>query len=294
MTTNNALTDSAFAEEIISKFLADPTDRLITLKQLVDSANYAASVAPSAWGVTLYSNIFRLNVGMVEVLVVGNGFIRLNCIGQTGEEPFIGSHFEKTEYRSVPNPQCRFLGTPSEFAEIKSNLQAYHKKFIDTVGRKKNGEPFIGSNAIKSHFAGLMDYAHAFVDSQIQSESHWIGNDELSSSEPLHEGGRLTVLVNAFERNTTARKKSLEHYGATCVVCGFNAQREYGVQVTEIIHVHHLKPLSSIGQSYIIDPISDLRPVCPNCHAVIHSRDPIFSIDELAALFQKKKSCIEQ
>ena len=294
MITTDALSDSAFAEDIISNFLADPTDRLIALKQLVDSANYAASVAPSAWGVTLYSNIFRLNVGMVEVLVVGNGFIRLNCVGQAGEEPFIGSNFENTEYRSVPNPQCRFLGTPNEFAEIESHLQTYHKKFIDIVGLKKNGEPFTGSNAIKSHFAGLMDYAHTFVASQVPDEKHWIAKDELSSSEPFFEGGRLTILVNAFERNTTARKRCLEHYGATCVVCGFNAQQKYGDHITEVIHVHHLKPLSSIGQGYIIDPISDLRPVCPNCHAVIHSRDPIFSIDELAALFQKEKSCIEQ
>jgi predicted HNH restriction endonuclease len=100
--------------------------------------------------------------------------------------------------------------------------------------------------------------------------------------------------VNAFERNLTALKRCLEHYGATCVVCGFNAQQKYGNLVTEVIHVHHLKPLSSIGQNYIVDPISDLRPVCPNCHAVIHSRNPVFSIDELTSLFQKEKSCIEQ
>ncbi len=31
------------------------------------------------------------------------------------------------------------------------------------------------------------------------------------------------------------------------------------------IHVHHLKPLSEVGYEYRVDPIRDLRPVCPNC-----------------------------
>lgn len=44
----------------------------------------------------------------------------------------------------------------------------------------------------------------------------------------------------------------------------------YGV--SGIIHVHHLKPLhESIGIG-IVDPSRDLVPVCPNCHAVIHSK----------------------
>jgi 5-methylcytosine-specific restriction protein A len=32
---------------------------------------------------------------------------------------------------------------------------------------------------------------------------------------------------------------------------------------------------------YSVDPIKDLRPVCPNCHMVIHSKKEGFSIDEV-------------
>jgi 5-methylcytosine-specific restriction protein A len=39
--------------------------------------------------------------------------------------------------------------------------------------------------------------------------------------------------------------------------------------------------LASIGVSYTVDPIKDLRPVCPNCHAIIHRTDPPCSVDEL-------------
>ena len=34
---------------------------------------------------------------------------------------------------------------------------------------------------------------------------------------------------------------------------------------------------------YDVDPINDLMPVCPNCHAMLHRRTPPFSVEELAA-----------
>jgi 5-methylcytosine-specific restriction protein A len=50
------------------------------------------------------------------------------------------------------------------------------------------------------------------------------------------------------------------------------------------IQVHHTVPLSSIGTEYVIDPIRDLIPVCPNCHAMLHRKTPPFSIAELRGL----------
>nr|WP_232850432.1 hypothetical protein [Enterococcus innesii] len=36
-----------------------------------------------------------------------------------------------------------------------------------------------------------------------------------------------------------------------------------------------------ISQDYEIDPISDMKPVCPNCHSMLHRRRPAYSIKEL-------------
>jgi 5-methylcytosine-specific restriction protein A len=38
------------------------------------------------------------------------------------------------------------------------------------------------------------------------------------------------------------------------------------------IHVHHLKLVSQGPRK--IDPKKDLVPVCPNCHAMLHTRIP--------------------
>jgi hypothetical protein len=47
------------------------------------------------------------------------------------------------------------------------------------------------------------------------------------------------------------------------------------------IHVHHRKPLALIGRSYAVNPVKDLVPVCPNCHAMLHTQNPPLSVEEL-------------
>jgi predicted HNH restriction endonuclease len=107
--------------------------------------------------------------------------------------------------------------------------------------------------------------------------------DELEDEEieTLPEGATTRRLVNAYERNPLARQKCIEKYGAKCYVCGFSFGATYGQIVDGFIHVHHLRQLSKVGENYNVDPIADLRPVCPNCHAVIHHRDPAYSIEEV-------------
>jgi 5-methylcytosine-specific restriction protein A len=95
------------------------------------------------------------------------------------------------------------------------------------------------------------------------------------------EGMKKIILVNKYERNPDARKKCLSYYGTVCSVCHFDFEKVYGKLGKGYIHVHHLTPLSCIGKEYNLDPIRDLRPICPNCHAMIHRGDIVLGIEEL-------------
>lgn len=108
--------------------------------------------------------------------------------------------------------------------------------------------------------------------------------DEVEETEVHTEGTVLKVLVNRFERDSEARQKSIAHHGCRCMVCGFDFQSAYGELGQGFIHVHHTVPISSIGQAYVVDPKTDLKPVCPNCHAMLHKRSPPYSIDELKTI----------
>lgn len=95
------------------------------------------------------------------------------------------------------------------------------------------------------------------------------------------EGSVRRVTVNAYERDPRARRACIEHYGARCIVCSVSFEARYGAAGLGFIHVHHLVPLAEVGQTYEVDAINDLRPVCPNCHAMLHRRQPPFTIDEV-------------
>lgn len=103
------------------------------------------------------------------------------------------------------------------------------------------------------------------------------------------EGKRHQVTVNAYERNREARKECIKHYGAECSVCGFSFGKYYGQDLEGYIEVHHLKPLVECGKNYQVDPIRDLRPVCANCHAVIHRHKSLYSLDEMKRMIKGRK-----
>ena len=66
-----------------------------------------------------------------------------------------------------------------------------------------------------------------------------------------------------------------------------NFEKTYGERGKGFIHVHHLDPLGTRKKRKKIDPIKDLVPVCPNCHAMLHSTDPPLGIEELKREFVK-------
>jgi 5-methylcytosine-specific restriction protein A len=100
-------------------------------------------------------------------------------------------------------------------------------------------------------------------------------------SNPLYEGAVKMVYINKYERNPLARRMCIEHYGCFCNICKFDFYVTYGDLGKGYIHVHHLIPISSIGESYILNPEQDLIPVCPNCHGMIHKNSPPLEIVEL-------------
>jgi 5-methylcytosine-specific restriction protein A len=113
--------------------------------------------------------------------------------------------------------------------------------------------------------------------------------EEIIDITDLHEGASRQIFVNAYERNAEARRQCLEAHGTNCVVCNFSFEEIYGDIATGFIHVHHLSPIALKGGKYKINPVKDLRPVCPNCHAVIHLRGGCLSIEELKGILVKHK-----
>lgn len=111
--------------------------------------------------------------------------------------------------------------------------------------------------------------------------------EQIDEPEEFYEGASKPISINAYERNSQARNACIKHYGLKCTICGMSFQEKYGKVGKDFIQVHHLKPLGEIGAEYKVDPIKDLCPVCPNCHAMLHMRKPPYSIAEIKAVLKK-------
>ena len=108
------------------------------------------------------------------------------------------------------------------------------------------------------------------------------------SNSDIVEGALQRVSSDAYERSRKARELCIKTHGASCAICGFDFKKAYGLDFAGMIQVHHIVPLHQTGSKHKVDPVSDLIPVCANCHMAIHkSKDRALLPEELKKLIQR-------
>ncbi len=194
---------------------------------------------------------------------------------------------------SEPPYFLRFANLPELLYWLDNSeqvCQSWNEALLTEVKRAKSSpyikshEPIMYKMAVDVNFrAEILDMA--YIESK--PSLGLLLPEQIENPEEYYEGVSKPITVNAYERNPKVRSACIEHYGAKCIICGFSFQEKYGDIGKDFIHVHHIKPLGEIGAEYKVDPINDLCPVCPNCHAMFHMRKPPFSINELRFKLQR-------
>ncbi|HIS88827.1 TPA: HNH endonuclease [Candidatus Avigastranaerophilus faecigallinarum] len=202
---------------------------------------------------------------------------------------FLGYHNSKNRKKSIsthikttPKPKTRAHIIYENTSEISKYIVINRK--YDDYQYFFNGCNFYAVPIYKKEIILDIDVAMSkYIEiTDINFES--VFPDELSSEKNNYKEGAIkTITVNAYERNTKAKMSCLEYYGTKCKICGFEFSKKYGEQFKNKIHVHHVKPLSTIKSEYKLNPITDLIPVCPNCHMILHSKgkNEAYTIDEV-------------
>jgi hypothetical protein len=100
------------------------------------------------------------------------------------------------------------------------------------------------------------------------------------------EGSGKSETLTKYERSHLNRSLCLAYYGYNCRACFINLKEKYGDIARDFIHVHHLNPISESG---IIkpDPIKDFVPLCPNCHAIAHLKNPPLTVEEIQTIINE-------
>ncbi|WP_259343105.1 HNH endonuclease, partial [Staphylococcus haemolyticus] len=140
--------------------------------------------------------------------------------------------------------------------EIEENLITL--KELHNHGMKGNVQgPRSLSNELLDFVLEVLEKTSDFDESQIENVEY-------------KEGKILKKYGSKFERNSKLREKAIEIHGVTCKVCGFNFEKKYGNIGKNFIEIHHIKPMYDIRKEILVNPQTDLIPLCSNCHKMIH------------------------
>ncbi len=285
------------ARHVFESLLGDKQFIQSCAQLFADSIMLAHQMGEGSWSLTLFPNRIRLNVGPVEVLVLRNDEVFLILDGSengnflTGEiSPFMSE--SEVFYPSVPTEQIMCSLPLEKLDDLYSLIAERHQMFIQLAAKRRKKSSWSGSFS-----PGVITYLNNLLGISLPMPSYYSSKaaqenlfpDEIVTTNTFLEGSVSKVLVNIYERDRNARQQCIEYYGVNgfnCQICGFNFERVYGEIGKGFIHVHHLRPLSKIGNEYRVNPITDLIPICPNCHAMIH-RYGLTSIEELKFLISE-------
>lgn len=191
----------------------------------------------------------------------------------------------------VYNYQCMITGKLMTRNSNVFGTEYYLNKIYENKGQKGLQNALISLSAHLDYYENVSNTRvlkrrkiyNKFLE-KIENKTQIVFPDEVEENEKFLEGKSKKVYVNVFERNTAARNKCIDYYGYICKICDFDFEKKYGEIGKNFIHVHHIVDISSIGTEYELNPISDLIPVCPNCHAMLHKKKPAYKIIELKKL----------
>jgi hypothetical protein len=264
--------------ETIHALISDEERRRNYLEIMLSVIKKADSYGKNKWGVHCRKNLIRVLVGNLIVFTIEKECLWCALEKELAEKDHI-SREPNTFWKWDTDEYPMYIKVPSiNGYYVSSNLtdwnqiEPLHFAFIQSVSQKYQK---LNIKSQRLHEPEVLNYLrkefHESVPEPLYHEGVCVGlAEELDDACVYYEGVKKTITVNAYERNPEARLKCLEYYGTNCEICGFNFEDTYGEIGKGYIHVHHVIPLSEIAKEYKIDPIRDLRPVCPNCHAMLH------------------------
>lgn len=211
---------------------------------------------------------FLMRLGVEPKGIMGSGFIV--------SHPFLSKHWGD-EDKLVNRVNIEFEVLLNSEIDPLLNLKLLNDGNLSEV----NWTPQFSGIIIPSEYVDELEQLwFTFLTTHDVRNNPFKSTDNNDQRE-YSEGNPTQIMVTKYERNPYAKKVCIDYYGYSCSVCGFNFEMKYGQIGKDYIQVHHLNPLAKVGKESKVDPIHDMRPVCPNCHAMIHKRKEPYTIDQV-------------
>ena len=145
---------------------------------------------------------------------------------------------------------------------------------------------------IKYYITFLKERQSNSMNTYNQANSNNVEEEDYNDILDFVEGDDTDTESKRYERSKKARERCIKEYGYKCYVCQFDFEAVYGKELGEgFIEIHHKISIAQRAQkegAYHLNPITDLIPLCSNCHSMVHrKRGEVLDVDDL------KKRCNE-
>ena len=109
---------------------------------------------------------------------------------------------------------------------------------------------------------------------------------EVEQQKEFDEGFREETVRTIVERNPDLVTRAKVYHGVACGVCEMTFEEVYGEHGKGFVEMHHLYPVKDGMRKNTVD---DLRPVCANCHRMLHRGSALMSIEDLKEIVKERK-----
>ena len=215
----------------------------------------------------------------------------------------------ETAERIIPNTLNDYFGTKYE-----SIYEITEADDVENFRKKVKIDPILKGidKSVEPSYTEVLKWYRLFVKAlstnsipvpvpgEYESEQDDDQQTHIVSEKPIMPKKQTTIFTEGEDDGTITeehRKRNMElrqacidyfktlHGGRiVCQCCGFDFAKTYDID-DEYIEVHHRFPFSHTDGAHPVDAITDLVPLCANCHRMIHhgmgGRGNCMSLDDL-------------
>ncbi|TQR14049.1 hypothetical protein FG382_09595 [Psychrobacillus lasiicapitis] len=212
-----------------------------------------------------FSNVFsgeRKNITILSNKRAYQAYLEADKAIRPRTRLFLNAEFRKVIQNSYPKIY--------ELYKLGANVKDEELPKLQLI--RIQDEPLV----LEVKFCNEYQYERIESDSDLEEKEYYTVHKE---------GKALEYYMKKYERNPKNRIKAIEIHGLNCFGCGFNFEEKYGHWGKDFIEIHHINPLNTLEEEVEINPVTDLVPLCSNCHRMVHrKKDEVLSIERLREL----------
>lgn len=207
------------------------------------------------------------------------------AVGVATSEIYTGPHYNDesaaANYVDFDFQEVATIGGRLPTEVLVARIPEFPWNHLQGSGVRMDDDVYLRVLALWSELA---EWAHVSPPPELEPESDDAAQHPTEEGQSAYVEGALSfVVTNRYERSPRNRAACIGYWGSKCFACDFDFEQAYGERGKGYIEVHHVVPLAQLDEATPIDPVSDMRPLCSNCHSAIHRGD-LLSPEELRAL----------